>query len=137
MIAISNLLDINSQLVLHNLGYGTHSKPPLRAVSLVNEYIDNINQLIEPSYSYIIRDIEWVQGNISFVQDQIIFKSEVIARLLEQCEQVAIFVLTIGNRLEEMVNHLAKESLVFQATILDAIGSAAVEELALIFPLAR
>ena len=43
---------------------------------------------------------------------------------------MAIFVLTTGNRLEDMVNHLVEEGLVFQATVLDAIGSAAVEALA-------
>ncbi len=130
MIAIRNLLDIDSLQVLHNLGYGANSELPPRMSSLVDEYISHANELIEPMYSHTIRDVEWVQGNISFVEDQVIFKSQVIARLLASCEQVAIFVLTIGNQLEEMVGHLAREGLVLQATVLDAIGSAAVEELA-------
>ena len=130
MIAISDLLDIDSQQVLHNLGYNTDSEPSARVESLVNEYVEHASQLIEPSYSYVVKDVEWVQGNISFVRDQIIFKSQVIARLLEHCQKVAIFVLTIGNRLEEMVGHLAEEGLVLQAAVLDAIGTEAVEKLA-------
>ena len=130
MIAISNLLDINSRLALRNLGYGPGAEPPPRVSSLVDEYINHANELIDPLYSYVIKDVEWAQGDASFIQGHTIFNSEVIARLLRQCDQVVIFVLTIGSRLEEMVNHLAGEGLVFQATILDAIGSAAVEALA-------
>jgi hypothetical protein len=130
MIAIRNLLSISSQQVMRNLGYEIDSEPPPRVASIVDEYIDHANELIDPLYSYVIREVEWTRGNISFVQGQVIFKSRVIARLLEQSRQVAILVLTIGNRLEDMVRHLVEEGLVFQATVLDAVGSAAVEELA-------
>ena len=82
------------------------------------------------SYSYIIRDVEWVEDSVAFIEDSIIFKSQVIARLLEQCEKVAVFALTIGNHLEEMVYQLAKDRLVLQASVLDAIGSVAAEKVA-------
>ena len=130
MVAISNQIDIDNQRVLHAIGYDTDCEPPARAVSLVNEYLENANHLVDVSYSYTIRDVEWVKGSIAFIEDSIIFKSQVIARLLEQCERVVVFVLTIGNHLEEMVCQLAEDRLVLQASVLDAIGSVAVEKAA-------
>ena len=130
MIAIRNQIDIDSERVLHAIGYDTDCEPPTRAVSLVNEYLENASNLVDVSYSYVIRDVEWVQGSITFIEDSIIFKSQVIARLLEQCERVAIFALTIGKHLEEMVCQLAKDKLVLQASVLDAIGSVAAERVA-------
>jgi len=41
-----------------------------------------------------------------------------------------VFLVTIGNRLEEMVCHLAEDGLVLQAAVLDAIGSSVVETVA-------
>jgi hypothetical protein len=97
---------------------------------LVDEYLENANHLVDVSYSYIIRDVEWAHGSIAFIEDSIIFKSQVVAQLLERCEKVAVFALTIGNHLEEMVCLLAKERLLLQASVLDAIGSVATEKVA-------
>jgi hypothetical protein len=130
MITVSNLLEIDTRVALRNLGYGIDSEPQARVTTLVDEYIDHANELIDPLYSFIVRDVERVEGDLSFIQGEITFKSNVISRLLQPCSQVVIFILTIGNRLEDMVNHLVNEGLVFQGTILDAIGSAAVESLA-------
>jgi len=130
MLAISNQVDIDRQQVLQAIGYDADCEPPARTVSLVNEYLENTNQLVDVSYSYIIRDVEWVQGSISFIEGSIIFKSQVIARLLERCEKVAMFALTIGNHLEEMVCQLARDKFVLQASVLDAVGSVAAEKVA-------
>ncbi len=130
MLATSNQLDIGSQQVLRNIGYDTDCEPPARTVSLVIEYLENAHHLIDPSYSYVIKNVEWVHGSITLIEDSIIFKSQVIARLLEKCQKVAVFALTVGNRLEEMVRQLAKEKLVLKASVLDAIGSVATEKLA-------
>jgi hypothetical protein len=132
MLATRNPIDIgiDTQQVLKSIGYHGECVPSARTMSLVDEYLENFHDLVEPSYSYVIRDVEWVQGPISFIRDEIIFKSQVIARLLEQCQQVVVFALTIGNRLEEMVKQLAEDRLILQATVLDAIGSSAVEKVA-------
>jgi len=99
-------------------------------VSLVNEYTQNAHDLIEPSYSYVIKDIKLVQDTRVVIEDSITFESEVIAWLLEQCEKVAVFTMTIGNRLEGMVCYLAESELILQAAVLDAIGSGIAEKLA-------
>ena len=55
------------------------------------------------------------QGSISFIRDEVIFKSQVIARLLEQCQQVVIFAVTIGNRLEEIRRNVGGDESARQA----------------------
>lgn len=130
MLAISSQIDIDRQQVLSHIGYGDDYEPSARIKSLVNDYIENYHDLIAPSYSYEIKDIVSVQGEHVTIGDSIAFESKVIARLLERCEKVAIFALTIGNHLEDMVSYLAENGLVLQATVLDAIGSGAAEKLA-------
>ena len=126
----SNGIDIDRQRVLHNIGYGTDCKLPSRIASLINEYVENAYYLIEPSYSCVIRDIKLVQGSSVFIDGSIAFRSQVIAQLLEQCHKAAVFLVTIGNHLEEMARRLAEDGLILQATVLDAIGSVAVESVA-------
>jgi len=127
MVAISNQVDIDSQQVLRSIGYNADCEPSARIESLINEYVDNACHLIEPLYSYVIRDIELVQGPLVIIEGFVTFKSKGIARLLGQCEKVAVFTLTIGNRLEEMVSQLAEDKLMLQAAVLDAVGSGVVE----------
>lgn len=123
-------INIDKQQVLNHLGYADDCKPSVRIKYLVNDYIENYHNLIDFSYSYIIRDIESVQENRVNIENSITLESKVISRLLKQCETVAIFVLTIGNHLEDMVTYLAENRLVLQATVLDAIGSGTAEQLA-------
>ncbi len=130
MLAVSSQINIDRQQILSHIGYGDEYEPSARITSLVNDYIENYHDLIAPSYSYTFRDIEWIKGNRISIGDSIILRSKVIARLLERCEIIAVFALTIGNHLEDMVTHLAENSLVLQATVLDAIGSGAAEKLA-------
>jgi hypothetical protein len=128
--AIRNELDIDRQHVLNHIGYGNGRTPSARIESLIGEYTDNICHLIEPSYSYVIRGIKSVRGARVFIEGSVTFRSNVIAQLLEQCQKVAVFVLTIGGRLEEVVHQLAEDGLMVQAAVLDAIGSDAAETLA-------
>jgi len=120
-------LDINRHRVFCDIGYAADSEPSARMVSLVNEYLEHAHNLIDPSYSYVTKGIELVQGTRVVLEDSIIFESEVIARLLEQCEKVAVFTLTIGSHLEETATQLAGDRLILQSAVLDAIGSRAAE----------
>lgn len=130
MVAISNRLGVDWRQVLHDIGYGTDSKLSTRIASLIDEYIENAQHLFAPSYSGIIRDIKSVQGACVVIEGPITFEGKVITQILEQCHKIAIFLVTIGNHLEEMVCHLAEDGLMLQATVLDAIGSVAVESVA-------
>jgi len=123
-------IEINRKRVCHYVGYSADYKMPARISSLIDEYIENANHLIEPSYSYVIGDIELVHDSTVVIEGSIIFESQVIARLLEQCHKVAVFLVTIGKHLEETSCRLAEDGLILQASVLDAIGSDATEEVA-------
>lgn len=130
MVMANDRFNMNRQRVLRDIGYSLDAKPSFRMESLVNDYIEHAHQFLAPSFSYVIRDIELVAGTSVFIEGGIIFESGVIARLLEQCNKVAVFVLTIGKYLEDMANQLAQDGLVLQSAVLDAIGSDAAERLA-------
>ncbi|MFC2067823.1 hypothetical protein ACFLTP_02255 [Chloroflexota bacterium] len=130
MVITLDQLDIDKQTVLNNIGYHADCEPTTRINSLVNEYVENSLHLIEPSYSCLIRNVKSVKKSHVVIDGRLVFKSQVVARLLELCDQVAIFTSTIGGHLEEMVSHLAENGLVLKATVLDTIGSVTVERLA-------
>ena len=90
MLVTSNRIDIkiDKKQVGHYIGYDVDYKLPARISSLIDEHVENAHYLIEPSYSYVIRVIEWAQGSITFVKGSIIFKSQIVARLLEQCTRL-------------------------------------------------
>jgi hypothetical protein len=123
-------VEIDKNQVCQFIGYDDSRKLSARISSLVDDYAKNAQGLINPLYSYVIKDVEWARGCIAFIEDSIIFKSEVIVRLLEQCKHVAIFVVTIGKYLEETAWKLSRDGLILQATVLDAVGSDAVEKAA-------
>jgi len=139
MIVISSEADIkiDRNNVYRNLGYSHDSERSGRIVSLVEEYSEEVQNLIEPAYSYVIRDILWIDNSRVFAAGEsnqlsqlLMFESDVIARLLERCSKVAVFLVTIDNRLEEMSARLAEDGLILQASVLDAIGSEAAEKMA-------
>ncbi len=123
-------ISIDPDQVFHYIGYEDNHKLSARISSLVEDYAKNARDLINPLYSYVIRDVEWARGSMAFIQGSIIFKSQVIVELLEHCSHVAMFVVTIGKYLEETAWQLARDGLILQATVLDAIGSDAVEKAA-------
>ncbi|HEY40374.1 MAG TPA: hypothetical protein G4O18_00765 [Dehalococcoidia bacterium] len=123
-------VEINEGRILRDVGYDTSCEPPARMKTLVHKYVQNASQLINPVYSYVIRDIDFVIGSNVFVEDGAIFQSRVISGLLKKCEQVAVFALTIDGYLEEAVSHLTDNGLVVHARVLDAIGSDAAEQVA-------
>lgn len=122
--------EIDRKSVCRHMGYGADCDPSPRISSLIDEYAENAHHLIQPSYSYHIRDVELAESPAVFVKGSIVFRSEVVAGLLDQCQKVAMFVVTIGDYLEEMVAWLASHNSMVQSVLLDAIGSDAVEKVA-------
>jgi hypothetical protein len=123
-------IEIDIDQVCRNLGYVSDYKLTPRVSSLIAEYSEQSSQLIEPAYSYVIRDIEGVRKSCVFIEGSIVFESEVIAKLLKPCSKLALLIATIGSRLEEMVGQLSVHKRLLQASVLDAIGSVAVENVA-------
>ena len=123
-------IEIDKKQVCQYIGYEDDQNVSARISSLIDDYAQHAHSLINPLFSYVIKDVEWARGSISLIEGSIIFKSRIITRLLERCTQVAIFLVTIGKYLEETSFQLARDGLILQATVLDAIGSDAVEKVA-------
>jgi hypothetical protein len=120
---------IERKEVLKRIGYGDTEDVSPRIDSLVEDYLDNYHEFIIPSSSCVYMDIGEVSA--SYVRiGKITFETSVLARVLRRCQSAAVFVLTIGSYLEEMVAYLAAQGMMLQATVLDAVGSGAVERLA-------
>ena len=130
MPAASNEIDIDKKRLLSRIGCSDEYEPSARIISLVDDYIENYQDFLAPAYTYVIRDILSVNGDSATFEGSVTIKSRIIADLLGRCQRVAVFALTIGNHLEEMVAYLAENNLVLQATVLDAIGSGVTEKLA-------
>jgi hypothetical protein len=123
-------IEIDKNQVCHHIGYEDDQNLSARISSLIDDYTEHAHSLINPLFSYVIKDVEWARGSITLIEGSIIFKSRVIAKLLERCPQVAIFLVTIGKYLEETAWQLSRDGLILEATVLDAIGSDAVEKVA-------
>ena len=126
MIGIKEIptIKVDQRQIMKMIGYNSPGRPPNRIKSVVTEYAENAPDFLDPSYSYVIRDITRVRDHRVYIAGSIVFESEIIARLLSQCEKVAIFALTIGKNLENSTSSLAEDGLILNATVLDAIGSA-------------
>ncbi len=129
-IKTAQIINIDNKKIFDQIGYEGDYEPSARIKNLVDDYIENYHNLVESTYSYTFRNIESVDGDCVYLSDSIIFESKVIANLCKKCDKVAIFIMTIGSHLEEMVDYLGENGLVLQATVLDAIGSGAAEQMA-------
>ncbi len=121
---------INRNQVLEKIGYPDGCEPPLRIRKLFDEFSQSYTNLLTTDYSFTFRDIVEVKDNQVMLEDMTILESNVIAGLCERCEKIAVFVLTIGPLIEQQIDNLAKSGKVVQATVLDALGSCAAENLA-------
>lgn len=129
-IKTAQIINVESKQILNQIGYEGDYEPSSRIKSLVDDYIENYHNLIESTYSYTFRNIESVDGDRVYLSDSIFLESKIISRLCKRCDKLAVFVMTIGSHLEEMVDYLSENGLVLQATVLDAVGSGAAEHMA-------
>ena len=124
------VVDIDREQVLRDIGYEDTGRVPGRMLTLLDDSLEQVEALIDPSYCCVVRGVEFVQGRDSWLEGPVLFESGVVGRLLKHCDRAAVFCLTIGERLEETVSVLADEGMAVQARTLDAVGSNAAEALA-------
>ena len=128
--AVQLKIEVDERQVLSRIGYKGDCEPSPRIAALLSEYIQFARKLIEPSYSYVVKNIDTVRERDVFIGEFVMFRSHVIARLLEKCQQVGVFLVTIGSKFEEKVTCLGDDGLILESYVLDAIGSSAVEQMA-------
>lgn len=122
-------VEIDTIDVYRYLGYESEQYPRPRVLSLVESQIYEAYAFIKPAAYYTIKPIMSVE-NSKIAVDGLLFTSRNLARVFSNCGQAAIFVVTIGEALEKKVAQLTKEGLILKASVLDAVGSVAVEKAA-------
>jgi len=129
MLAIKDQINIqiDREEVFRYMGYKVGHKVPARIASLVSSHIRDAYQLIRPQYAYVVTDVESVEGSRIFLGDAM-FESQTLAQLMQKCEKAAIFTATIGKLLDRKGQQLAEKGRLLEATIVDAVGSEAVEK---------
>jgi hypothetical protein len=123
-------IEIDRADVCPYLGYRSGDTPSAGIASMINECIAKSFPLIQPAFTYVLRDVKSIVDGVSFLDDGSSIQSHIIARLLGHCEKVAVYVLTVGSQLEEMGSALAEDGFILESYVLDSIGSSATEKLA-------
>ncbi len=87
-----------------------------------------VSGLIEPHLSYLVRPIERIDTQ-GFTVGGVSFTSARISRTLRECDAVVCFIATIDDGIERKVNALMQARKLSEASILDSMGSVAVENM--------
>ncbi len=119
------VVNIDKNGVCQHLGYRDRS-PSASTLSVIDSQIAKAHKLIKPTYTYALKAIDSVRGNEVSVDGSLVFTSQTISYVLSDCDWVAIFLITIGNDLEEESLKLMGKGKILEGTILDATGTEAV-----------
>ena len=126
-------IGIDKAEVYRYLGYPRGEIPAASISSLIDRQIKEAYKLIRPLCWYTIKRIKGIEGSMIFIEDSLVFTSNVISQALSSCYQAAIYLVTIGIGLEQKASELMRDGQALRGAILDAAGSEAVEKLALYF----
>jgi hypothetical protein len=93
-----------------------------------SEDLNNVlRELVSPALSYKIERIGRIEDNAVYLQNGVSFTSPILAKVLEHCEEMVFFIVTIGSALEEEVAGLNDDNRLTEAYILDRLGSLTAE----------
>lgn len=88
---------------------------------------DVLQKLAAPALSYKVKKIEFIKDDTVHLEDGIGFKSPILAKVLEHCDTLILFIATIGSALEEEAARLNEDNRLTRAYILDRLGSLTAE----------
>ena len=118
-------INIDSNRVCQRLGYQARS-PSASILSTIESQIAKADQLVKPDYLYEVKPIEYIDGEKFSLGEPFVFTSKVVSYALSDCQWAAVYIATTGTNLEEEMSRLVEEGQILEATILDAIGSEAI-----------
>ena len=118
---------MDRQEVLRFLGYAAERPRNGSVSSLIDDEIAEAYSLIDPFYYRRLVAIEHVRDPEVTLEDGLVLTSGILSRILCHCSHVAVFVATIGPRLEERVTEVMSDGEMLRGAVLDAVGSEAVE----------
>ena len=117
--------------VLRREGIKEYSKLKPEIKDLIRELLATVNdaRLLEPAIAYEIHSITEMRHDQLYLQGNAALYSPLLPSLLQEAEELAIVVCTIGPRLEQEVKDYFDKDEPLRGLLLDGIGSAAIDAL--------
>jgi len=124
-------IKIPADLVLSRLKFAKYkTKASKKIFDFISEAMEEGYALIEPKASYEIFDVKIFRDKVRISGRRSVIKSRSLAAHLKGASRIALFVCTIGGQLTRKIKDYAAKGEIARATVLDAVGSEAVEALA-------
>ena len=122
-------LSLKTANVLRRQGLGGGAKVRPEIKILIRELLATVKKahLLEPTIAYEIYTITELSQRQSSLEGKPEFRDSLLHSVLPQAKELAIAVCTIGPRLEKQVTEYASQGEPLRGTLLDGIGSAAVD----------
>jgi hypothetical protein len=124
---IKTTLAINKAAVIAKMGYRDRT-PPEMVVRRIGEQIETALKLIHPVYSYKFIEIDSIATPSFTLEGGLKFSSKTVSYALDGCQKVAVYVATLGPDIEKQITLLFSEKQTLDGTILDNIGSIAINQ---------
>lgn len=120
-------VDINKEKIYRLLGKKKR-RLSRRLSQRVERCIEETRDIINPRILYTTSDVNKIDKNSLQLSNNVTLKSARMSHSLKGCDSVTVFVATIGEKIDELIEEAMKENRLSDAYIYDAIGSVAVEE---------
>jgi uncharacterized protein YqkB len=108
-------------------------KKSSRFTDFINNKSDDLfskfNTLVTPLLSYKIKKIDSINKGTVYLEEGIELKSPKLSKVMKHCEDAICFIATIGSGVEREIARLTEEERLFDAYILESMGSMAVESM--------
>lgn len=114
----------NFRQLLKRREFGRFSDSRFKGRSGLN---DVLQELAAPALSYKVKRIECIEAGTVHLEGGICFKSPILAKVLEHCDTLILFIATIGSALEEEAARLNEDKRLTRAYVLDRLGSLTAE----------
>jgi hypothetical protein len=120
---------ISEQAILNWLGYEKDQTDPF-VLEMIRDCIQRTNNLIIPKGVVIIKPLLSIHDGVIQLPETELHVGKIITGQLKHAEYLAIFITTIGNRVERFSDQLFKQGEMLEGYIINLIGSEAAESAA-------
>jgi len=122
---------IDKNEVLRYLGFKQgRTKKDKRVEDLINNTIEDVVEVIEPRYAFDTFRVKKQPQGIEVDNTNLIIDCSAVIRLLDTSCFITIMTVTVGRELETLIGKLFERDKFTEGSIVDAVGSEAVEKAA-------
>jgi hypothetical protein len=126
-------LSLKTREVLRRQGLGRGAKVRPEIKILIQELLASIKKarLLEPAVAYEYYTVSSITGSQMSLESDKAIHGPLLPAIFPEAKELVVMLCTIGPRLEKQVTDYSKNGAALQGVLLDGIGSAAVDMMAL------